>query len=190
MADLMDANYETSNHKVALVTTICNHTVVFREIWLTDSEPSHISAYVRLTPPHRSNEEYESYDETYRDDDVFGIDTAHAFNTHQDMGAKLIDAKRQITELIQEHINWQLTQNKIFKVGDKVITTDAYFDQFMGTIFGEVTRIKGELVTFDTFSITHGLYVLNKRWLILDEKTIKKSVEQSPFAKRIMNLEL
>lgn len=190
MGDLMDANYETYNNKVALVTTICNHTVVFREIWLTFSEPNHICAYVRLAPPYRSNEEYESYDETYRDDDVFGIDTAHAFNTHQDIGAKLIDAKRQITELIQEHMDWQLTQNKIFKVGDKVITTGEYFEQFMKTRSGEVTQIKGNHITFSTFSTTHGLYVLNKRWLILDEKTIKKSIEQSPFAKRIMNLEL
>jgi len=112
MSDLIDTSYESPYDKVISMSMIKDHKVVFREIYLDQNAiPSHICAYVRLIPPFRSSDDYEYLYETYREDDVFGVDTAHYHNKNQNMTQKLEDAKRQITELIQEHINWQAEQN-------------------------------------------------------------------------------
>ena len=112
----MDVNYKTATTGVVLEDIIRGHEVVFREYYFNSplqdhSVPGHICAYVRLIPPFRCNDEYEYSNETYREDDVFGVDTAHFYNRNMDMNQKLDDAKRQITELIEEHITWQAEQN-------------------------------------------------------------------------------
>ena len=116
MGDLMDENYETSNDKVVSTNTILGHKVIFREIWFTLLEPHHICAYVRLTPPFKSSDDikynYEYPNETYREGDVFGIDTDHLFNINQNILQKREDARRQITDLIQEYIDWGVLQSE------------------------------------------------------------------------------
>lgn len=112
MSDLMNEFYSTPHHKVVSVSTILGYKVVFREVYLDICiQPSHICAYVRLTPPFNSNDDYEYPYETYRERDVFGVDTAHFRNRDQNMTQKLEDARWQITQLIQEHVEWQAEQN-------------------------------------------------------------------------------
>ena len=107
----MDPDYETTNDKVVHINIILGHPVVFREIWFTIFEPHHVCAYVRLTPPFRSVDNFEYSYETDRDGDIFGVDTDHFHNRHQNMTQKMGDAKWQITELIQEHLDWQSEQS-------------------------------------------------------------------------------
>ena len=111
MSDMMNEFYSTQDHQVISTSIILGHKVVYREIWLTLLEPSHICAYVRLTPPFRSSDDDDYSDETFREEDVFGVDTAHFSNRNQNMTQKQEDAKWQITQLIQEHINWQSEQS-------------------------------------------------------------------------------
>ena len=112
MGDMMNEIYSTQYHKVVSVSTILGHKIVFRKIYLDLCiSPSHICAYVRLTPPFRPSDDYEYSYETYREGDIFGVDTAHFRNRDQNMTQKLEDARWQITELIQEHHEWQAEQN-------------------------------------------------------------------------------
>lgn len=112
MGDIMNEIYSTQYHKVILTSTISGHKVIFREMYFNHQlTPSHICAYVRLTPPFKSADEFGYTYETYREDDVFGVDTDHLFNQNQNMTQKLEDARRQITDLIQDHIDWQAEQD-------------------------------------------------------------------------------
>ena len=121
MGDLLDETYETINNKPLSTDIIFGYKVIFREILfkipdMHSYRPHHVCAYVRLPLPFRSSDDmeynYEYPSETYREGDVLGIDTDHLFNRNQNMTQRLEDARRQITDLIQEYIEWRALQNE------------------------------------------------------------------------------
>ena len=57
-------------------------------------------AYVELKGSHLLSDEALDYP-TYRDDDIVGVDTGHAYNEDQTPAEKVIDAIKQITEVIE-----------------------------------------------------------------------------------------
>ena len=212
MGDLLDETYETVDNTVVFKSIILGYVVIFREIWFTRLEPHHICAYVRLPLPFRSSDDmeynYEYPSETYREGDVLGIDTDHLFNQNQNMTQKLEDARRQITDLIQEYIEWKALQNveeepvpepelrrvqstsKGFKVGDKVKSTDKYNTRFERERSGEVVGIKGKLISIHTLATAYYPYYIDEAWLMIDDEAMEQTVELSLTAKRILNLEL
>ena len=58
-----------------------------------------VTAYVRLDNP--LPDEYEH--ETYREDNMIGIDTMHYYNQTMTFNEKIIDAERQIKYLIEDY---------------------------------------------------------------------------------------
>jgi hypothetical protein len=58
------------------------------------------NAYVELKGSHMLSDEALNYP-TYRNEDIVGVDTGHTYNEDQTPAEKLIDAIKQITEVIQ-----------------------------------------------------------------------------------------
>ena len=58
------------------------------------------NAYVEISGSHVLSDEALNYP-TYRNGDILGVDTGHLFNKSQTQVDKLIDAIKQITEVIQ-----------------------------------------------------------------------------------------
>jgi hypothetical protein len=124
------------------------------------------------------------------------------------MTQRLEDARRQITDLIEEYIEWRALQNveeepvsepelrrvqstsKGFKVGDKVKSTDKYNTLFERERSGEVVGIKGKLISIHTLATAYNPYYIDEAWLMIDDEAMEQTVELSLTAKRILNLEL
>lgn len=76
------------------------HDVTFLKITLVDH--AWITAYVRFDEP-LNRDEYGYPTETYEEGDVYGIDTAHLYNERMTIQEKIVDARRQILDMIHTH---------------------------------------------------------------------------------------
>lgn len=79
--------------KFITIKQIRNHDVTFIKIF------DHVCAYVRLDNIPESELAYE----TFRKNNVFGIDTAHGWNLKQTYEEKIKDAEYQISALIDSY---------------------------------------------------------------------------------------
>ena len=77
--------------------------VAGKEVNIRESEglrSSHYTAYVEIKDSHFLAESVIGYP-ILRKDDILGVDTLHIYNMHQTPAERLIDAIKQITEVIQ-----------------------------------------------------------------------------------------
>ena len=84
------------------IKTIKGYDVSFVKLELGERFPAWICAYVKL--PGKLKDDY--HNETYRESNTVGIDTNHGFNQKQSITEKYEDAERQITSIIEEHLDY------------------------------------------------------------------------------------
>jgi len=82
------------------IENVEGHDVTFLKIKSEYNE--WITAYVRFDEP-TGRHDYGYPTETYHEDEVYGIDTAHLHNDRMTLQEKVEDARRQILEIILIH---------------------------------------------------------------------------------------